>query len=327
MIHTNELPIRHLIKELDGPTTSKDGFKGEVCSLLKNVEKMEYNPEFKPIEGGEDLVELTPQVLNNMSTDSILAYKICQAVKSGDIPDDLKNIQIGPLNHARWLNTQTRIIYMTTRKHGLEGKNLKVLSSLAVYAVQSYFKLFFDIKVKHKMSDAPEHILTQLRILKTQPKEVCDIVTPYIKTGAWTVHSENLLISLLISKDQTDRKFAVQKLLEIRGDAVYGNMSCRTRRTPDLNQTATRTTELILWEEEIHLNLLVFTCSISTYQTDLIDFPMEEPPYQIHTQSTERSLKAVTEAVAADVGHSARDGFVRARVHHSEKMPSNQRKI
>ena len=102
------------------------------------------------------------------------------------------------------------------------------------------------------MSAAPGHILTQLRILKTQPNEVCDIVTPYIKTGAWTVHSENLLISLLVSKDQTDRKFVVQKLLEIRGDAVYGNMSCRTMRTPDLNQTATRTTELISWKEDIH---------------------------------------------------------------------------
>ena len=54
----------------------------------------------------------------------------------------------------------------------------------------------------------------------------------------------------------------------------------------------------------------------------LIDFPMEEPPYHIHTQNTERSVKAVTEAAAAFVGHSARDGFVRARVHHSEMMPS-----
>ena len=89
MIHKNELPIKHLIKALDGATTAKDGFKGEVCSLLKNVEKMEYNPEFEPIEGGEPLAELTPEVFNNMSTDSIMAYKIFQAVKSGDLPDDL----------------------------------------------------------------------------------------------------------------------------------------------------------------------------------------------------------------------------------------------
>ena len=54
----------------------------------------------------------------------------------------------------------------------------------------------------------------------------------------------------------------------------------------------------------------------------LIDFLMEELPYQIHTQSTERSVKAVTEAAAADVGHSARDGFVRSRVHHGEIIPS-----
>ena len=32
MLHTNELPLRHPIKQLDGPTTSKDGFTGPVVS-------------------------------------------------------------------------------------------------------------------------------------------------------------------------------------------------------------------------------------------------------------------------------------------------------
>ena len=37
-IHTNELPIRHLIQKLDGPTTSKDGFTGKIGKLLNKVE-------------------------------------------------------------------------------------------------------------------------------------------------------------------------------------------------------------------------------------------------------------------------------------------------
>ena len=49
---------------------------------------------------------------------------------------------------------------------------------------------------------------------------------------------------------------------------------------------------------------------------------MTEPPYKIHTQSTERAVKAVTEAAKAVVGYSARDGFIRARVHHRQIKPS-----
>ena len=34
VIHTNELfPIRHLLRKLDGPTTSKDGFIGKIIKV------------------------------------------------------------------------------------------------------------------------------------------------------------------------------------------------------------------------------------------------------------------------------------------------------
>ena len=42
-IHTNELPLRHLIAILDGPTSSDTGFTGPVCSLLSKVNEMEYD--------------------------------------------------------------------------------------------------------------------------------------------------------------------------------------------------------------------------------------------------------------------------------------------
>ena len=49
--------------------------------------------------------------------------------------------------------------------------------------------------------------------------------------------------------------------------------------------------------------------------------PFEAPGFSIHTQSTERAVKQVTEAAAAVVGQRARDGFIRARAHHRETMP------
>ena len=50
-IHSNELPIIHLIKKVDGPTSSNEGFTGEFPLLLHSVEKMEY--DFSPITKAE----------------------------------------------------------------------------------------------------------------------------------------------------------------------------------------------------------------------------------------------------------------------------------
>ena len=82
----------------------------------------------------------------------------------------------GPLCHARWLTTGQRLVYMWTRKHGLTSQALRTLEVLVKFCLTYYFKLYFDMKVKHYISDAPYHILTSLRLLKTQPKKVVQII-------------------------------------------------------------------------------------------------------------------------------------------------------
>ena len=66
----------------------------------------------------------------------------------------------------------------------------------------------------------------------------------------------------------------------------------------------------------------IFTCSLSRDEVKrFVTLPIEVPNFSIHTQSTERAVKQVTEAAACAVGHEARDGFIRARIHHREEMP------
>ena len=189
------------------------------------------------------------------------------------------------------------------------------------FCLKLYFKLYFDIKVKHTLADAPYHILTQVQLLKEQPKQVQDIVSFYVRTGAWYAHHENVLISLLASSIYEDRKFAVEQILKLRGKAEFGDMSVRPRKTPKLNLSATSLINLITWKPgEVHEP--VFTCSLS--KADISGFlvhPFTPPLFTSHTQSTERAVKQVTEAAAAVVGKEARDGFIRARIHHREDMP------
>ena len=143
---------------------------------------------------GEELIQIPNTILKNMSTDQKTCYNLVNAVKAGALPNDLKDVTCGTLNHARWLTTGQRLVYMWTRKHGLSGNNLKVLRLLVNFCLQYYFPVFFDIKVKHHIADGPYHVLKQIRILRTLPKRVQDAITFYVRTGAWFAHPECLLL-------------------------------------------------------------------------------------------------------------------------------------
>jgi hypothetical protein len=281
-LHTNELPLRHLITAIDGPTSSDKGFMGPVCSLLSKVNDMPFSPNFERLSGGEEIIHLPKEVLNKMRTDQTTCYKLvmgvkagylptslqdlqcgllCHArwlttcyqlvmgVKAGCLPTSLQDLQCGSLCHARWLITAQRLVFMWTRKHMLSGQNLKVLRNLVKFCLEYYFKLYFDIKVKHDIVDAPYHILTSLRILKTQPKKVQEAVTFYVKTGAWYSHPECVILSLLASPKVSDRQFAVKQILKLRGVQEYGDNSVRPRKTSKLNISTTSLTTLITWKE------------------------------------------------------------------------------
>ena len=173
---------------------------------------------------------------------------------------------------------------MWTRKHGLTGRDLEILKTLVLFCLRSYFKLYFEIKVKHYLVHGPYHILTQLRILKSLPMEVRDIVTPYIRTGAWYAHSECVLLSLLGSDVAEDRSFAIQWIFKIRGGKELGDLSLRDRVTPRLNLKATSLQTLISWKlEELHEP--VYTCKLTKEELNqYLEKPYPVPKYSIHTQ-------------------------------------------
>ena len=281
---------------MDGPTVSGRGFTGPVCSLLDKVERMEYNPNFKALSSGESLIDIPEDILSKMSTDQKTSYRLVSAVKSGSLPESLQYIKCGALSHARWLTTGQRLIFLHTRHHGLDKREKKVLDTLAKFFANFYIKLYFDIKVNHLLVQAPRHILTSLRLLKAEPKEVVSIITPYIQSEAWNSHPENVLLSLLASEESQEREFAVDKILEARGEEEYGDRSVRVRTTPKLNFSAESLTDLIFWDQ-IKVEEPIFTSYLSRTQiSDLSYHPLFVPLFSSHTQSTERCVKLTTEA-------------------------------
>ena len=282
---------------------------------------MKYNPCFHPLSGGEDLIDIPPEILAQMSTEQRTSYRLVAAVKAGCLPESLQYLKCGELSHARWLTTGQRLVFLWTRHHGLSKKNARLLEQLARFFINYYFKLYFDIKVRHRIIDAPRHILTSLRLLRSEPKAISDIISPYIQSGAWHAHSENLLLCLLASSDAEERAFAVEKILTCRGEQEYGDNSVRVRTNPKLYFNALKLIDLICWKET-KVEEPIFTTGLSENEiVQLKVSPLSVPNFSCHTQSTERCVKLTTEAAAAVAGQTARHQYIKARNLHKQILP------
>lgn len=126
-LHTNELPLRHLITALDGKTLSNNKWAGDIGKMLDTATELEINPSFTKLSVGEPLIPLTESVIMDLSTDQAYGYRITQAIRTGEISSNIALLEIGPVSHSRWLTTANRLCRIWVSKHRLEGKNLRTL--------------------------------------------------------------------------------------------------------------------------------------------------------------------------------------------------------
>ena len=151
---------------------------------------------------------------------------------------------------------------------------------------------------------------------------MCQRCYHYVRTGAWYAHPECILVSLLASSDPEDRGFAVDQILKLRGKNEFGDTSLRARITPKINLSATTLRKLITWKPG-QVAEPVFTCSLSCTQIEgFRHIPYEPPKFSTNTQATERIVKMVTHSAGSVAGQEAREGYIRAQLHHRDNMPS-----
>jgi hypothetical protein len=318
-LHTNELGLRHLFQQLDGKTDSKTGWSGPLGKLLKSVDSLERNYNFKKICLGPDLIDLPPEVKSDISTDQSQFYELVEAVRSGNLPRKLALRKTGNMVHSRWLTFAEAVLLLYMSKHGLSGELLERLETIVTYIVSVYGLMWFQIKVKHSWIEGPRHVLTHLSLLKLQSPEVQAVLLPYLRTSAWYAHSESILQTLLTSQDPKERDFAVKKILKIRGKQDVGKTQPRKRKLPELNEEATELQDLIKWDRAQEPLL---TCTLTRQEIkEFYNKPMEVPYQCGHTQPIERAVKEVTAASSSVYGEERRDGWIRSRAANREIMP------
>ena len=310
-LHTNELGLRHLMEELDGRTNSRTGWSGDLGKLLKKTGDMKINYDFEAIDLGPGHIELPEDVLNDLSTDQKLLYDRATAVRTGKLSREVALKKGGSLVHSRWLTFASELLLLWMSHHNLSGALLDRLRTLVSYIVSIYVPQWFSIKVRSSWIEGPRHVLTHLELMRLQAPEVQEILLPYLKTSSWYAHSEAILQTMLCSEDQSEREFAVKKILKIRGKEALGKTAPRSRKLPKLNVDATSLVDLIDWKRS-HEPLL--TCHLTKEEIkEFLHQPMIVPYYCGHTQPIERAVKEVTAASANVCGEERRDGWVRSR--------------
>ena len=97
---------------------SKSGFTGPIGKLIEKVNDLEVNFNF---ELKEEIIELTDEVVNNLSTDQKNAYRRIKAVTSGILSKELSKIKCGTICQSRWGTTGESLMMILMSHHGLKG--------------------------------------------------------------------------------------------------------------------------------------------------------------------------------------------------------------
>ena len=332
-LHLNELHYRAVFTALDGKSSSGGTWTGPAGKLIPKLKKkqLEFNDDFEAIPGTEDgaLVELPEDVLNDLSSDQKLLYKLVKMVKSGVKIPNIELYEIGGISLARWLTHSIAIILIYCSKHGLEDEATRKLKLIVTHITNCYAPMWFKFKTYPLLTDAPRHWFCLLRLCADSEPEVRDIAIKSVTRNSYYFHSESILLSYVTSKTREDRVFAVEMIKKIRARSDNPNLGCkkeRTRMNPkQLNTSASKLHEVISESEYKYEPL--HTCDIPTNELDnLVESPLVIKPYPSNTQSVERAIREMTEAGQRVSTEGRRDGVIVARQIANFVLPQNTSK-
>ena len=115
LLHMNELPLRALVKSLDGDTTGPKSFTGPLGKLLMQADTMPI-VKFDPIPS-----EPLSVVPNELSTDQKYLFRMYEAVSIGTVSESSLAVRDpGNVCHSRRLMTANRFLSMFQLKHHRE---------------------------------------------------------------------------------------------------------------------------------------------------------------------------------------------------------------
>ena len=201
--------------------------------------------EFEPIPC-PNFPEIPEEIVKTFSQDQRLTYRICKALISGYCPADLAACLLGGVNMSRWLTTGERVgmFYMTQKNPTL------ALKRSASFVVRHYAWLYFELRRRSRVTDAPEVFFQSYKRMESLTKAERKVVDPVIQRAYFWRHPESLLLACLASPRQDAREKAVERILAIRDtEATTPTPNVRVIEPPVNNFSAEHFSEMIVWEK------------------------------------------------------------------------------
>ena len=215
-LHHNELPFRSLFKNIDGCAKGRTAFSGplgKICSKdCHDLPQISFSTISRPLNSILKIDEI-----HYLSCDQRLQYEYTVCISRGKVDSRYASWKIGPLNQARWLTQAIRLMCLWTR--GAYPQRLTTKPhSLINFIVIVYATCWFEIKRNDKFHNQ------QLRIfnmIKEKPHEIQLIALRNIQGNTFCLLSENLLYSMVKSKEVEVRDEALKRILAIRYVNIY----------------------------------------------------------------------------------------------------------
>ena len=137
-----------------------------------------------------------------LSHDQAYLYRIIKAVKTEVVSNDLLREKPGPLSHARWLTTASRIcrLYVAADQ---PSENLQLL---ARFVVQYYGPTWFQIKLCPWCTDGSNYFLEMVELLQHLTESIKSLVWPVVQRNSYWGHHENVLLEMLADLSSKNRQ-------------------------------------------------------------------------------------------------------------------------
>ena len=235
----------------------------------------------------------------------------------GSVDANLEFLEVGGLNHSRWLTLGCHILQFYVAQEKLTSN----LSTLAEFLIKVYFSGWFQIKFNNKITDGPKNYLNILtQVMGFPNKLIQGITVAVLQQNACFAHHENILHAMLADNDYNVCLLAVNKILSIRvSKKNLDNVGCdeevdvKKFIIPKINTNAKTYYSLSsLSLKDMHEPPAlkhILNKEIEAFQQHKRN--LEHP---CHNQAVERHIKLVSEASAAVAGFKNRDGLIRQKI-------------
>lgn len=320
LCHQAELPFRALFQHLDGKTSGPSTFSGPLGrEVARDVHKLPIKSF--PRLRCPDFPSVPATVVGGLSTDLRLLYELARAIVSDDeVPPRLAAAAHGKLYAARWHTAQSRLLRLYMAKERPNDS----LSALVVYVCCVYVPTVMEIKHKPDAVYAATHLHAELR-RQARYCRLADlpVLRASVHRNAYMAHEENVLLAMLGDDDPVVRAEAVRIIKRIRSTPVSD--SVRPFRAPGSAGATALNDSAATYRELVDLNRAALEPPLTKRLTseqleELLEQPLKTG-LPCHTQSTERAVKATTEAASQVSGVRRQDGHALNKIAWRRRNP------